>query len=246
MDPVIKLSLRVSIIERAMCMKKKRNYNGRLFRIRRAYELKEINTILGVHIRTVQLWAKNGLKILNDGRRPTMVLGVELRRFLKAKRNEHEVDLAFGEFYCTTCKAAKKSIPGMVGVSTKTEKLLDLIGVCETCHNNLQLFSSVRIAAMWREKGLLAPLPSQLNPDKPAKSAQSQKPAKLHLPGNAKVYKNRKIRKSLIKLVQPTNGRQLDLLGLFTHDLTKAEATPLSGCERGSLNTDLEIGKNHE
>jgi hypothetical protein len=49
---------------RRMRGKKKRIYNARIFRSRRAYSFAEIAEMLNTHIRTVQRWKREGLKIL--------------------------------------------------------------------------------------------------------------------------------------------------------------------------------------
>ena len=63
----------------------RRKLNPRLISLRREYSFKEIAQIFGLHIRTVQKWPKHGLKILDGTLSPILVLGSDLKEFLKEK-----------------------------------------------------------------------------------------------------------------------------------------------------------------
>ena len=70
--------------------KKKRKYNPNLVRSRRSYTLEEIAEIYTLHIRTVQDWHINGLKSIDPNRKPLLVLGEEIRRYLKQKSQKRK------------------------------------------------------------------------------------------------------------------------------------------------------------
>jgi hypothetical protein len=78
--------------------KKKRIYNARIFRSRRAYSFAEIAEMLNTHIRTVQRWKREGLKILDEETRPFLVMGQDLQDFLKARSRSRKRPLQPGEF----------------------------------------------------------------------------------------------------------------------------------------------------
>ena len=144
-----------------MRTKKKRTYNGKLFKAKRAYSFAEIAEKLGTHDRTVQRWRKEGLKILEDHAKPFLVMGQDLRDFLKARRRSRKKPLKMGEFYCPRCREPRKSRPDRLTAQAtqrrlgKTYRQVLLRGVCELCGQPLLLFSSDRKAAEWTKNGLI-------------------------------------------------------------------------------------------
>jgi len=141
-------------------LKKKRKYNPNLVKSRRSYTLKEIAEIYNLHIRTVQDWIKQGLKIIDESHSPYLILGQDVRDFLKVKRQKRKHNLKPGEFYCTKCNIPRKSIPEKI-IFEKTEKLLGkngrqviIKGICVVCKNKLFLFSSQRKAKEMEKKRL--------------------------------------------------------------------------------------------
>ncbi len=141
--------------------RRKRTYNGRLFRGRRAYSFAEIAERLGVHIRTVQIWRKEGLKILDDAAKPFLVMGHDMRSFLKKQLQSRKKPLKIGEFYCPRCREPRKSCPGRLSAQLtgrrlgQTHKQVVLRGICEVCKQRLHLFSSDRKITEWHEHGLI-------------------------------------------------------------------------------------------
>ncbi len=144
-----------------MRRKRKRTYNGRLFKAKRAYSFAEIAEKLNTHIRTIQIWKKEGMKILDDDAKPFLVMGYDLRDFLKARLKNRKRPLKIGEFYCPRCREPRGSQSGKLTVETthrqlgRTYKQVLLRGVCESCDQSLLLFSSDRKAAEWQENGLI-------------------------------------------------------------------------------------------
>ena len=128
-----------------MQKRRKRTYNGRIFKARRAYSFAEIAEKLNTHIRTVQIWRKEGLKILDDNTTPFRVMGYNLRDFLKARLQSRKKPLKIGEFYCPKCKEPRRSHPDkLVAEATdrrlgRTYKQVLLRGACEICGQRLLL-----------------------------------------------------------------------------------------------------------
>src|SRR5258706_13591363 len=134
-----------------MRVKRKRNYNARLFRSKRAYSLAEIAEILNTHIRTVQAWKKDGLKILDDGMKPFLAMGQDIQDFLLERARSRKKPLKPGEFFCTRCGEPRTSHPGKFSIE-KTNRRLGTVhkqvllrGVCRDCGERLLLLSSDRI-----------------------------------------------------------------------------------------------------
>ena len=80
------------------------NYNLRLIKTRRSYNITEMASLLGVDRKTCQRWIKTeGLKVIEKGVNPLLVIGADLRGFLKAKRERRRFVLGESEFFCIKC-----------------------------------------------------------------------------------------------------------------------------------------------
>ncbi len=56
-------------------------------KIHRSYTVEEIAELFGVHKNTVRAWLKAGLPICDD-RKPMLILGADLRSFLKERKRK--------------------------------------------------------------------------------------------------------------------------------------------------------------
>lgn len=65
--------------------------------------------------------------------RPYLILGVALREYLQEQRKTARVSLANDQFYCLSCKKARKPFGLMVDYKPKNAKTGELIALCETC-----------------------------------------------------------------------------------------------------------------
>jgi hypothetical protein len=141
--------------------KKRRTYNARIFRSRRAYSFSDIAEMLNTHIRTVQIWRSEGLKILDDGMKPFLVMGQDIRIFLKERVQSRKKPLNTGEFLCPKCQKPRKSCPNQLTAEFTNRRLGPLYkqvllrGVCESCGQSLLLFSSDRKILEWQKNGLI-------------------------------------------------------------------------------------------
>ncbi len=79
-----------------------------------SYTIKELTGILSVNEKTLLRWMDNGLKSVPGGSKPLLVLGSELQEFLKQKDAKKKVQLKRSEFYCFTCKAARRAKKGSI------------------------------------------------------------------------------------------------------------------------------------
>ena len=124
--------------------KKKHNYA--LFHTRRAYSFTDIAATLGIHVRTVQSWHKEGLTALDETTKPLLFMGTEIRRFLKGRRRVYG-PLKDNEFICLTCKGIRHAKEG-TSTTTNTRRRsksglpqTHTRAVCATCGNRLSRFS---------------------------------------------------------------------------------------------------------
>ncbi len=135
--------------------KKKRNHNLKSLKNRRSYTLAEISEKLDVHVRTVQSWRKGGLEVINPESKPFLILGQDLKDFLKACARRRRHPLKTGEFFCPHCHLARKSLPDKITLKHTERKLgptfkqVIIHGVCEVCGQGMIRFSSDRKAQKW-------------------------------------------------------------------------------------------------
>jgi len=140
--------------------KNKRNHNPNLIKTRHSYSIVEIVEILKIHSRTVLSWIKQGLAIAGKDGNSYLISGEELKRFLKEKRQKHKHSLKAGEFYCTKCQSARKSLSEKLNIIVtdkrlgKDSKQTFIKGVCEVCNTTLTLFSSDKKAQEWKDKAM--------------------------------------------------------------------------------------------
>src|SRR6266404_3171676 len=83
-----------------------RHPNPRLVKIHRNYSVEDIARLFGIHKNTVRNWLKQGLATIDD-RRPILVLGQELSRFLHECRQKAKQSCGLGRLYCIACRAPK-------------------------------------------------------------------------------------------------------------------------------------------
>jgi hypothetical protein len=109
-----------------------RRPNPRLVKIHRNYSVEEIARTLAVHKNTVRHWLKHGLPTIDD-RRPMLILGWELSRFLHERRQKAKQPCGPGQIFCIACRAPK--VPaGKVTDCTVTGPLAgNLCGICPDC-----------------------------------------------------------------------------------------------------------------
>ena len=142
-------------------MGKKRTFNPRLIKARRSYSLPEVAEVYGIHPRTVQHWRKEGLLVLDEASRPFLVMGAALQDFLRERQRNRKHPLKPGEFFCSTCRCARRSAPGAL-LTEITDKRLGkqhrqalIRGICEVCGRRLLRFSSDRQVQEFQQRGLL-------------------------------------------------------------------------------------------
>jgi len=111
-----------------------RRLNPRLVKIHRCYTVEEAARLLRVHKNTVRAWIKVGLPTI-DARRPTLIAGSELRRFLEAKLKRGKQPCAPGELYCVRCRAPKAPAGAMADYIIVSNTSGNLRGLCPDCGN---------------------------------------------------------------------------------------------------------------
>ena len=94
-------------------MSRRRRPNPRLVKIHRNYTVDEVARTLGSHKNTVRSWIKQGLPTI-DSRRPTLIHGLDVARFLETRRKAGKQSCGPGQIYCVKCRSPKSPAGGMV------------------------------------------------------------------------------------------------------------------------------------
>ena len=126
----------------------------RFIRQRRAYTVRELALLLGVHTRTVHQWHTDGLVAIEDSH-PLLFLGRAAKDFLKARLAMRRQKLQQDQFFCMRCRRPRLSLPEK-SESRPTGKrigrgkeLILLYGECSECGCKMVRFAS-RQAPKWR------------------------------------------------------------------------------------------------
>lgn len=130
----------------------KRHPNPRLAKIHRNYTVEEVASLLGVHRNTVREWVKRGLPT-NDGRRPMLILGVDLIEFLNARRAKNKRTCKPGEMYCVRCREPRAPAGDMADYQADTATLGNLIAICPVCDS--MMYRRVSLARLGEVRGKL-------------------------------------------------------------------------------------------
>ena len=113
-------------------MTKRDRINPRLAKQRRCYTIDEVARLFGVHRNTVRHWIKNGLPTL-DAKRPTLIVGEDLTRFLAGRRQQRRKKCGAGTIYCVRCREPRRPAGGMADCVPLTAAVGDLQGLCPVC-----------------------------------------------------------------------------------------------------------------
>ena len=98
----------------------------------RSYTVEEAANVLLVGQQTVRAWTKAGLPTLSD-RRPILILGSALRKYLKERAVKAKQPIAEDEFYCMSCKAPRKPMGMMVDFVVISDSKGRIVGICDVC-----------------------------------------------------------------------------------------------------------------
>lgn len=110
----------------------KRKIDARRIKIHRNYTISEVAALLGVHKNTVQLWIKSGLPHVRD-QRPLLVLGQDLKDFLKDRRQKGRKPCPAGHLFCLKCREPRRPAAQMLDYVPITLTSGNLKGLCEVC-----------------------------------------------------------------------------------------------------------------
>jgi excisionase family DNA binding protein len=144
--------------------------NPRLVKIHRTYTVEEAARTLKAHKNTVRNWIRRGLPTIDD-RRPTLIHGADLRRFLEVRRQRAKQPCLPGHIYCVRCRAPKPPAGGMADYMPITPTSGNLRGICPDCETLIH-----RRVALQRIDAIRAELEITF-PEAPSRIRDSSKPS---------------------------------------------------------------------
>ena len=109
-----------------------RRVNPQRIKVHRPYAVDEAARALGVHPNTVRNWIEKGLPALAS-KRPTLILGRDLRVFLQNRRSGAKRPCSPGTIYCFKCRAPSRPALGMVDFVAHSATGGNLKALCEAC-----------------------------------------------------------------------------------------------------------------
>lgn len=109
-----------------------RHPNPRLVKVHRSYSVEDIAQLFGLHKNTVRNWLKQGLPCIDD-RRPILILGWALSRFLHERRQKAKQACGPGRIYCVACRAPKVPAGKMAECTPVSDSMGKLCGICPDC-----------------------------------------------------------------------------------------------------------------
>lgn len=122
---------------------KRRPINPRLAKIHWSYDVAELAKLFGVCRGTVRDWNKRGLRPMEDGRRPALFLGAEVRRFLIAERERRKCPNPAGHFRCFKCRVPRMPHGNDADYRPRTDTWGMLEGICSVCGRMLYRAASL-------------------------------------------------------------------------------------------------------
>jgi hypothetical protein len=98
------------------------------------YDFREgqVSRLFVVHKNTVRHWLRQGLTPI-DQQRPTVIRGVELRRFLTDRRVRSKQTCGPGRIFCLPCRAPKVPAGNMADCIATGKTAGTLRGICPDC-----------------------------------------------------------------------------------------------------------------
>ena len=120
--------------------KRKRAYNVRLIKATWPYTVQEIAALLKVHKNAVLRWLNQGLQANRD-KRPFLIRGDELIRFLTVRKQSKKRECKVTEFFCFKCRAPREAYLGIADVVIESPtrfRVKALCAVCSTAVNKMQ------------------------------------------------------------------------------------------------------------
>lgn len=98
----------------------------------RSYTIEELSLLLDKNQKTLLRWIDDGLRIVPESKKPILIMGFDLKEFLKKKSIKKKIKLNRNQFYCLSCRGAVYAKRGSIEKLTSRK-----IGICGVCNNKI-------------------------------------------------------------------------------------------------------------
>jgi hypothetical protein len=127
----------------APVVRRKRTYNVRLIKATWPYSVQEIAALFGVHKNAVLRWLKEGLRADRE-KRPFLIRGDELIRFLTARQRSRKHNCRLTEFFCLRCRAPREAYLGIADIAFENSTRFRVKALCAVCSTSVNKVQSIR------------------------------------------------------------------------------------------------------
>jgi len=111
-----------------------------------------------VHKSTVKTWLRRGLKRI-DNQRPYIILGSDLKQFIKDLRGINKSPCELGEIYCMKCREPRTPEQGSTVFETETSRYGRIKANCNVCNSAMnRYFRLADLAVLQRHFAVILPL----------------------------------------------------------------------------------------
>lgn len=98
----------------------------------RSYTIEELSGILNKNNKTILRWIDDGLNVVPESKKPILILGFDLKVYLRSKNTKKKVKLNLNQFYCLSCKGAVYAKKGSIKNLSNRK-----IAVCDVCTSKI-------------------------------------------------------------------------------------------------------------
>ena len=123
--------------------KKKRKYNTNLIKKTLSYSIYDIASLFRIHRATVRQWIKEGLPLI-DNHKPFLVLGSDLKEFIKKRQGKRKTKCNANELYCFKCREPRTSWENIVDLKILNERSFLIMGICSQCNTQTNKTTSLK------------------------------------------------------------------------------------------------------
>lgn len=136
----------------------KRIHNPNKCKIHRSYSVEEVAVLYATHKNTVRNWLKKGLPVCDD-KRPLLILGTDLKQFLKQQREENKRKCKPSELYCLKCREPRMAVLNSLEFIEETSTKGRVIAKCSVCNSLMnKYFKLTNLTAIQRDLTVIYPL----------------------------------------------------------------------------------------
>jgi len=107
-------------------------YDPRKISQHKSYTIKELSDLVGMSEKTCWRWIEQGMATVPGSNKPILVLGSEVKKFIRNRNSKTEIKLGRSEFFCFKCKLPRRAKRGSNSVSGNTKR-----GLCSVCNGKM-------------------------------------------------------------------------------------------------------------